>query len=106
MTFSGSLHRCLYCILVKLYITLNCADTVKLKVGKDFTCEGNRTGGYPPVNVAWYKGTTLIAGPKKERATLVLKNVQKDESGTYRCVAKSTDNAKAEKNIEIRGNYN
>ena len=58
--------------------------------------------------MTWYKGTTQIAGPEKEHATLVLKNVKKDDSGTYKCVAKSDDNAKAEKNIEIDviGNYN
>ena len=58
--------------------------------------------------MTWYKGTTQIAGPEKKHATLVLKNVKKDNRGTYKCVAKSDDNAKTEKNIEIDviGNYN
>ena len=55
--------------------------------------------------MTWYKGTTQIAGPEKEHATLVLKNVKKDDSGTYKCGAKSDDNAKYIE-IVVIGNYN
>ena len=78
---------------------------LKLKEGEDFTCECNGTGGNPPANVTWSKGTTQIAGPEKEHATLVLKNVKKDDSGTYKCGAKSDDNAKYIE-IVVIGNYN
>ena len=100
MILSDLCNKCFYCTLVKPMIALSCADTVKLDEGEDFTCECNGTDGNPPANVTWYKDGRSIATGKKH-ARLVLKNLQEEDSGTYKCVAMSGDNAKNVKSIEV-----
>ena len=66
-----------------------------------FTCQCNRTDGNPPANVTWYKDRIQIV-TGKEKAILALSNVDKDNSGTYRCEAKSgVEEAKNETEIEL-----
>ena len=69
--------------------------------GDYFACKCKGTDGNPPADVAWYKNnTTIVTG--KEKAILVLSNVDKNNSGTYRCVAKSgIEEAKNETEIEL-----
>ena len=44
-------------------------------------------------------GRAIATG--KKHARLVLKNLQEEDSGTYKCVAMSGDNAKNVKSIEV-----
>ena len=53
-----------------------------------FACKCKGKGGNPPANVTWYKKNTKIV-TRKEEAILALRNIDKDDNGTYRCVAKS-----------------
>ena len=50
---------------------------------------------------AWYKRNVQIGGTGKEEQTLRLPNVGKDDSGIYRCEAKSHEQAKNETRIEL-----
>jgi hypothetical protein len=65
-----------------------------------FACECKGQGGNPPANVTWYKENELIVSGKEE-AILRLPNVDKDDSGTYRCEAKSHEQAKKETTIKL-----
>ena len=65
-----------------------------------FACECKGTDGNPPADVTWYKNNAkIVAG--KEKAILCFTNVDKDDSGTYRCEAKSHEKAKNETSIEL-----
>ena len=65
-----------------------------------FACECKGTDGNPPADVTWFKDNTQnVTG--KEKAILSFPNVKKDDSGTYRCEAKSHDRAKNETSIEL-----
>ena len=66
----------------------------------NFVCECEGTDGNPPADVTWYKNDTKIA-TGKEKAILSLSNVDKDNSGTYRCEAKSSEKAKNETSIDV-----
>ena len=66
-----------------------------------FTCQCNRTDGSHPANVTWYKDNTQIV-TGKEKAILRFLYVEKDDSGMYRCEAKSgIEEAKSETEIEL-----
>ena len=66
----------------------NCSDTVNLNEGDDLTCLCGHTGGNPPPTAIWYKGDSVLeTGYLK--AYLVLKNVNNENTGTYKCVVKS-----------------
>ena len=66
-----------------------------------FTCECKGTGGNPPADVTWYKDNTLIVTRKLE-AILRFTNIDKDDSGTYICEAKSgIEEAKNETEFEL-----
>ena len=65
-----------------------------------FVCECEGTDGNPPADVTWYKNDTEIA-TGKEKAILSLSNVDKDNNGTYRCEAKSSEKAKNETSIDV-----
>ena len=59
------------------------------------------TDGNPPADVSWYKDNTQIV-TGKEKAILVLSNVDKDDSETYRCEAKSgIEEAKSETSMDL-----
>ena len=68
--------------------------------GDYFTCECKGTDGNPPADVTWYKDNTKIV-TGKEKAILRFPNVKRDDSGTYRCEAKSHEKAKSETSIEL-----
>ena len=88
-------------------ITVNCSNSTTLALGDYFTCQCNGTDGNPPADVTWYKDNTKIV-TGKEKAILVLRNVDKDDNATYRCEAKSHEKAKNETSMElivIRGKY-
>ena len=71
-----------------------------MKKGDSFACECNGTGGNPPADISWYKDNTQIV-TGKEKAILVLSNVDKDDSGTYRSEANSTENKNNKTSIEL-----
>ena len=68
--------------------------------GDNFACECKGTDGNPPADVTWYKKNTQIV-TEKEEAILSLSNVDKDDSGTYRCQTKSHEKANNETSIEL-----
>ena len=68
--------------------------------GDNFACECKGTDGNPPADVTWYKDNTQIVTGKEE-AILSLSNVDKDDNGTYRCVANSDEKAKNETSFEL-----
>ena len=85
-------------------ISVNCSKVITLNQSDFFACECNGTNGNPPANVTWYKNGTkqelIVTG--KEKAILVLSNVDKNGSGTYRCEAKSgIEEAKNETSIDV-----
>ena len=93
-------------ILVTPVVTVSCSNTTIVNQGDNFSCEGKGTGGYPPADVIWYKNNTeIVTG--KEKAFLRLTSVSKDDSGTYRCEAKSSEKAKniTEIQLIITGEY-
>ena len=68
--------------------------------GDYFVCECKGTGGNPRADVTWYKDNTQIV-TGKETAILLFPNVHKDNSGAYRCEAKSHEKAKNGASIEL-----
>ena len=72
---------------------LNCFSPTTLKEGKEFACKCKGTDGNPPADVTWYRNNTQIVTGKDE-AILSLNNVDKDDNGSYRCEAKSTEDKK------------
>ena len=87
-------------ILVTPKIALNCSSPTTVNQADYFACECKRTDGNPPADVTWFKDNTRIV-TGKDVANLVLSNVDKDDSGTYRCVAKSHKKAKNETSFEF-----
>ena len=63
-------------------------------------CECKGTEANPPADVSWFKDKRpIITG--KEEAISVLSNVDKDDTGMYRCEAKTHEEAKNETSIEF-----
>ena len=83
-------------ISVTPIISVNCSSVTTVEEGNNFACECKGTDGNPPSDVAWYKNNTLIV-----TGILVFSNVNKDDSGTYKCVAKSHEKAKNKTLIEL-----
>ena len=78
----------------------SCSRRVTVNEGDNITCVCSGEGGNPPADISWFKDGAKIGGAGKENQTLTLRNIDKTDSGTYKCVAKSytfTD----EKSIEI-----
>ena len=68
--------------------------------GDHIVCECKGTDANPPADVSWFKDNRpIITG--KEEAILVLSNVDKDDTGMYRCEAKTHEEAKNETSIEF-----
>ena len=81
-------------------ISVNCSSLTTVIQGDYFACECKGTDGNPPADVTWYKNNTLIV-TGKEKAILRFTDVDKDDNGTYRCEAKSHDEAKNETFMEL-----
>ena len=79
---------------------LNCSSSITLKKLEGFICECQGTDGNPPANVTWYKDNTKVITGKKE-AVLSLRNVDKDDNGTYRCEATTRKKAKNKISVEL-----
>ena len=79
---------------------LNCSSPTTLTQGGYFACECKATDGNPPADVTWYKNNAKIV-TGKEKAILSFPNVDKKDSGSYRCEAKSHEQAKNETFMEL-----
>jgi hypothetical protein len=66
-----------------------------------FTCLCKGQGGKPPANVTWYKGNDVKSITGKEEQIFRVFGVQKEDSGKYRCEAKSHEVAKNDTEIEL-----
>ena len=82
-------------------ISVNCSNSTTVNQSDNFRCECYGTDGYPLAEVTWYKNNKTIDVTGVENATLVRSNVTKNDSGTYRCEAKSSERAKNETSIEL-----
>ncbi|XP_028399502.1 hemicentin-1-like [Dendronephthya gigantea] len=91
-------------VTVKPTVTVSCSILVIVKEGDRFTCVCTEQGSNPPATVAWYKDGKLISDKRKERQTLSFSNIEKKNSGMYRCEAKNTV-SNDEKSIEIMVHY-
>ena len=79
---------------------MECFSLITVNQSDNFACECNGTNGNPPADVTWYNSSgQIVTG--KEKAILVLSNVSRDDNGTYKCEAKSHENAKNEISIEL-----
>ncbi|XP_028416916.1 neural cell adhesion molecule 1-like [Dendronephthya gigantea] len=84
-------------------VTFSCPDTTTLNEGDDFSCLCEGKNGSPAADVTWFKDGEQIGGTGKKEQLLTLKNVDKSDSGTYKCVAESDSNEryKDEKTMKI-----
>ena len=82
-------------------ISVNCSSLTTVNQSDYFACECKGTDGNPPANVTWFKDNTLQTVTGKEEAILRFTDVDKDDSGTYRCEAKSHEEAKNETFMEL-----
>ena len=82
-------------------IQINCSNPTTVNQSDYCACECKGKSGIPPADVTWYKDNKQIVTGKEE-AILVFSNVDKDDSGTYRCEAKSSiEKAENETSIEL-----
>ncbi len=79
----------LHYISEKPTVTFSCSSPITVDEGDDFTCVCRGEGGNPPANVTWYKDNVQIGETGKENQTLTIVDVDKTDSGTYKCVAQS-----------------
>ncbi|XP_028399386.1 peroxidasin homolog [Dendronephthya gigantea] len=91
-------------VTVKPAVTVSCSSQVIVKEGDNFTCVCTEQGSNPPATVTWYKDGKQISNQRRERQTLSISNIEKKDSGTYRCEAKNLVSDE-EKSIEIIVHY-
>ena len=82
-------------------LTVECSRSWTLNVGDDIVCICIGLGGNPPARVTWFKGNKQKSGTGKEEQRLRITNCKKNDSGTYRCVAESHEEAKNETTIKL-----
>ena len=82
-------------------MTVNCSSLITLNASGYFACECKGKGGNPLADVTWYKGNEQKGDTGTEEAILRLTNVNKNDNGTYTCVAKSHEKAKNVAAIEL-----
>ena len=68
--------------------------------GKDVACICYGTNGNPPPTALWSKGCEEISDVGYSKETFYLKNVSKEDAGTYRCTVRSY-NLTDEKAIKV-----
>ena len=77
-------------ILEKPTVIINPSSPITVDEGDDVIVECKGEGGNPPADVIWYdKNNNPIGEKEKENKTLVLKNIKRENSGTYKCIAQS-----------------
>ncbi|XP_028416919.1 neural cell adhesion molecule 1-like [Dendronephthya gigantea] len=85
-------------------VTVSCSSQVIAKEGDNITCVCTEQGSNPPATLTWYKDGKQITDQQKERQTLSLSNIERDDNGTYRCEAKHLVSDE-EESIEIIVQY-
>ncbi|XP_028399387.1 hemicentin-2-like isoform X1 [Dendronephthya gigantea] len=85
-------------------VTLSCSSPIATIEGDNITCICQAKDGNPPANVTWYKDGVQITKSEKNRQILNLNNVDKKDSGIYKCIARSYTLAD-EKSIEVMVYY-
>ncbi|XP_028407303.1 neural cell adhesion molecule 1-like [Dendronephthya gigantea] len=73
----------------KPVVSVNCSSLIMVNVGDNITCLCEEKGGFPPANVTWYKDSTQIGVLKKEQNALTLNNIDRNDSGRYKCIGQS-----------------
>ena len=100
ITFYILILTTFYNIIETPKISVNCSNPTTVNQSDYFACECKGTiANLPPV-VTWYKNSAQIV-TGKEKAILVFRNVDKHDSGTYRCEARTREKAKNETSIEL-----
>ncbi|XP_028399291.1 hemicentin-1-like [Dendronephthya gigantea] len=80
-------------IAKKPNVTLDCRNCpVRPDEGDNFTCLCKSKGGNPPPNVTWYKDGVKISDVGTVNQTLNIWNINRKDTGTYKCVATSYPN--------------
>ena len=82
-------------------VTVECSHYLTLDVGDDIVCICTGPGGNPPARVTWFKGNKQKSGTGKKPQILRITNCKKDDSGTYKCIAESHEEAKNETTIKL-----
>ena len=82
-------------------ISVNCSSVTTVNESDYFACECKGTDGNPPADVTWYKNNRNVSDTGKEKEILRFTNISKDDSGTYRCEAKSHEEGKNETFMEL-----
>ena len=71
-------------------MTINCSNPVTVDEGDDVICECKGEEGNLPDDVIWYdKNNNRIGKKEKGKKILFLRNVKRENSGTYKCKAQS-----------------
>ena len=82
----------IYFFLVRPSAVIKCKrKPLKVKEGDDVECLCNSKSGNPPPTALWYKNHMVVNGTGYLRKVLFLKNISRNDSGTYRCMVKSLD---------------
>ena len=82
-------------------VTVECSSSTTVNTSDSFTCACKGKGGKPPANVTWYIGNDVKSITGKEEKILHVFSAKRDDSGTYRCEAKSHEVAKNDTEIEL-----
>ena len=100
ITFYILILTTFYNIIETPKISVSCPSVHTVNQSDYFACECKGTNANLPADVTWDKNSKQIV-TGKEKAILVPNNVDKDDSGTYRCEARNREKAKRETSIEL-----
>ena len=79
----------MYFSSVQPFAVTNCSTPLKVKEGDDVVCLCNSKGGNPAPTALWYKNGVVVNGPGYLKNLLSLKNISRNDNGTYSCLVKS-----------------
>ena len=89
-------------IAVTPKMKIECSKPTTINKGEDFTCVCRGEDGNPPASVTWFnEGGEKVSKTEKEMATLALSNVDKNDSGKYKCKAFGDKLAQNETSIKL-----
>ena len=81
-------------------ISIMCSNPSTVNQSDYFACKCRGLGGNPLAVITWFKENEKM-GTGIEEAILRFPSVNKDHSGTYRCEAKSHEEAKNETSFRL-----
>ena len=83
-------------------MTVSCSSINPVIEGENFRCLCKGEGGNPgPADVTWYDNNGQPIGTGKGEKLLTLNNVTKAKNGSYKCEAKTHEQAKNETSVEL-----